>query len=103
MALFRDFHVGNLPLFSLNFGIITLLPKGQEVKNIQQYRLICMLNVSFKIFTKVLAKRLSSIACKVIKPSQTAFLPGRYILEGVVILHETIYELHRSKRVSFSN
>jgi hypothetical protein len=97
MALFRDFHNGNLPLFNLNFGIITLLPKEQEVKKIQQYRPICMLNVSFKIFTKVLANRLSSIACKIIKPSQTAFLPGRYILEGVVILHETIHELERIK------
>jgi hypothetical protein len=57
-----------------------------------------MLNVSFKIFTKVLTNRLSSIACKVIKPSQTAFLPGRYILEGVVILHETIHGLHRKKQ-----
>jgi hypothetical protein len=27
MALFNDFHEGKLPLFSLNFGIITLLPK----------------------------------------------------------------------------
>jgi hypothetical protein len=98
MALFRDFHEGKLPLFNLNFGIITLLPKEQEVKKIQQYRPICMLNVSFKIFTKVLANRVSSIACKVIKPSQTAFLPGRYILEGVVILHETIHELHRKKQ-----
>jgi hypothetical protein len=98
MAMFRDFHHGDLPLFSLNFGIITLLPKGQEAKKIQQYRPICMLNVSFKIFTKVLANRLSSIANKVIKPSQTAFLPGRYILEGVVILHETIHELHRKRQ-----
>jgi hypothetical protein len=24
-------------------------------------------------------------------------MPGRYILEGVVILHETIHELHRKK------
>jgi hypothetical protein len=34
MAMFRDFHVGNLPLFCLNFGIITLLPKDKEVKKI---------------------------------------------------------------------
>jgi hypothetical protein len=27
MALFNDFHEGKLPLYSLNFGIITLLPK----------------------------------------------------------------------------
>jgi hypothetical protein len=30
-------------------------------------------------------------------PSQSAFIPGRNILEGVVILHETIHELHRKK------
>ena len=27
MAMFRDFHKGELNLFSLNFGVITLLPK----------------------------------------------------------------------------
>jgi hypothetical protein len=47
---------------------------------------------------KVFSNGLSSIACKIIKPSQTAFLPERYILEGVVILHETIHELHRKKQ-----
>jgi hypothetical protein len=41
--------------------------------------------------------RVTSIAENVIKPTQTAFMPGRNILEGVVILHETIHELHRKK------
>jgi hypothetical protein len=85
MAKFRDFDKGDLPLFCLNFGTITLLPKEKEVKKIQQYRPICMLNVNFKIFTKVLANRLTSVACRITRPSQSAFLPGRYILEGVVI------------------
>jgi hypothetical protein len=98
MAMFRDFHAGGLPLFCLNFGIITLISKEKEVKRIQQYRPICMLNVSFKIFTKVMANRLTSIACRITKPSQSAFLPGRYILEGVVVLHETIHELKRKKQ-----
>jgi len=56
-----------------------------------------MLNVSFKIFTKVLANRLVAVADKVVRQSQTAFMTGRNILEGVVILHETIHELHRKK------
>jgi hypothetical protein len=30
MALFRDFHNGNLPLFNLNFGIITLLQRNRR-------------------------------------------------------------------------
>ena len=56
-----------------------------------------MLNVSFKIFTKVLANRLMAVTDKVVRQSQTAFMIGRNILEGVVILHETIHELHRKK------
>jgi hypothetical protein len=35
MALFKDFHEGRLPLFSLNFGIITLLPKQKEATHIR--------------------------------------------------------------------
>ena len=32
-----------------------------------------------------------------IHPSQTAFMQGRNILDAVVILHETVHELHRKK------
>jgi hypothetical protein len=99
MTLFRDFHNISLPLHCLNFGTITLLPKAQEVTKIKQYA-ICMLNVSFKIFTKVIAiaNRLLQVASKVIGPSQSTFLSGRNISEGVVVLHETLHELRRKKQ-----
>jgi hypothetical protein len=57
-----------------------------------------MLNVCSKIFTKVLANRLTVVADKVVRKSQMAFMPGRNILDGVVILHETIHELHKKKK-----
>jgi hypothetical protein len=57
------------------------------------------LNVSIKIFTKVATNRLMSVAQKVINPTQMAFLPRRNIMEGVVILHETVHELHRKNKV----
>jgi hypothetical protein len=76
MAMFAEFHVGKLPLYSLNFGTIILLPKCREATTIKQYRPICLLNVSFKIFTKVATNRISQVAQKVISPSQTAFIPG---------------------------
>ena len=50
MALFMDFHKEELNLFNLNFRIITLIPKVQEATRIQQYRPICVINVSFKFF-----------------------------------------------------
>jgi hypothetical protein len=96
--MFHKLYVGNLPIFSLNFGVITLLPKAQDVTRIHQYRPICLSNVSFKIFIKVATIRLNSVADHIIKPTQTSFMQGRNILEGVVILHETIHELHKKKQ-----
>jgi hypothetical protein len=97
LAMFHDFHKDSLDLFSLNFGIIALIPKIENATKIQQYRPICVLNVSFKIFTKVGTNRLNKVARTVVSPTQTAFMPGRNIMEGVVILHETIHELHTKK------
>jgi hypothetical protein len=97
MTPFREFCKGTLPLCRLNFDTIILLPKCAEAVKIQQYRLICLLNVSFKIFTKVITNTLTDVAHRVIQPTQSAFLPGSNIMEGVVILYENIHELHRKK------
>jgi hypothetical protein len=93
MALFKDFYEDKLPLFSLNFGTITLLPKQKEAAHIKQFCPICLLNVSFKIFTKVMVNRMNGIASKLISPSQTAFILGKNIMKGMVMLHE----IHRKK------
>ena len=82
LALFADFHNEDLNLFSLNFGIITLIPKVQEATKVQQYRPICVLNVSFKILTKVATIRLNNVAQIVVGPMQTTFLPSRNIMDG---------------------
>jgi len=99
MALFEEFHRGSLPLHSLNFGTIILLPKSTNTRKIQQYRPICLLNVSFKIFTKIATNRIVKVAQRILKPTQTAFLPGRNIMKGAVILHETIHELHKKNKM----
>ena len=69
MAFFKDFHEEHLPLYIFIFGVITLLPKIVEAKQMQQYRPICVLNVCFKIFTKVCTNRLNRIAQTVVSPS----------------------------------
>ena len=77
MAIFVEFHNGILPLYSRNFGILTLLPKKDNTIQIQQNHSICLLNVSFKIFTKVAVNRLTQVADKVILSTQSDFMPGR--------------------------
>lgn len=95
IAMFSDFHDNTLLIYSLNFGVITLIPKKCNAMKIQEYRPICLLNVSFKVITKVLTRQIGSIADKIIRPSQTSFMPCRNILEGVTVLHEMIHELHK--------
>jgi hypothetical protein len=53
--------------------------------------------VSFKIITKVLTNRIGMVAYRIIRPSQIAFMFGRNILEEVIMLHETMHELHWKK------
>jgi hypothetical protein len=41
--------------------------------------------------------RLNNVAEHVVQPSHTAFMQGRNIFDGVVILHEAVHELHTKK------
>jgi hypothetical protein len=97
LELFSSLHAGQLELFRLNFDEIILLPKVNEAERIQQYRPICLLNVSFKIFTKVATIRLNTVVEHVVRPSKAAFMQGRNILDGVVVLHEAVHKLHSKK------
>ena len=96
-----DFHRGVVDLARLNYGIITLVPKTKNANRIQNFRPICLLSVCFKIITKVLMNRLNLVAAEVISPVQTAFIKGRYIMEGVVILHEALNTIHTKNRVHY--
>jgi hypothetical protein len=50
----------------------------------------------FKAITKALTLRFTPLARQVISSLQTGFIPGRYILDGCVILHEVLHELKTS-------
>jgi hypothetical protein len=97
MEMFDLFHNGQLNLSRLNYKLISLIPNLKEVNNIRQLQSLCLLGVDYQIFTKVLTRRLTSVVDLVISMTQTAFIPGMNILEGVVILHKTLYELYRRK------
>jgi hypothetical protein len=71
MEMINDFCLGNLDINRLNYRVITLIPKVKDVNNVKKFHLICLLNVSFKIFTRLLMERLTSLASKLIIPSQT--------------------------------
>ena len=60
-GILTDFVNGNLDVSRMNYGMIVLIPKGKDLDKIQKYRPIYLLNVTFKILTKVLVNRLTNV------------------------------------------
>jgi hypothetical protein len=54
--------------------------------------------VIYKLFTKVLTIKLMEVTGDIISESQTAFIKGKNILEGVQVLHEVVHELRVKKQ-----
>jgi hypothetical protein len=89
--LFKDFYDGNLDIERLNYGMVILLPKVDNAVDIKNFRPICLLNVCYKIITKVLNNRLASCITTVISDSQYGFIKNRYIMDEVVSLNEILH------------
>jgi hypothetical protein len=68
MAVFHDLYAHKIDLDRMNYGIITLIPKGEEADKIQKFRPICLLQVLFKIFTKTLTVRATPVMEKLLSP-----------------------------------
>jgi hypothetical protein len=98
IEMFGKFYREEMNLSRLNYGMISLILKIKEANNIKQFKPICLLGVDYKWITKVLTKRLTAVVDSVVSGIETTFIPGRNILEGVVILHETMHELKRRKK-----
>lgn len=68
-------------------GLIVSLHKGgDDMASPQQYRPITLLNADYRLLAKVLTNRLLPVAGQLISAEQSAFLPGRHIGEGIMLL-----------------
>jgi mannosylglycoprotein endo-beta-mannosidase len=98
LQIFNDFHQHKIDLARINYGTIILIPKIDEATTIQKFRPICLLQVLFKIFTKVLTVRSEAAMAKLINDCQNAFIRGRFIADGVMLLQEILRETKYKKQ-----
>jgi hypothetical protein len=101
-SMFRDFYDGRLDLFKLNFAMLTLIPKVEEALEMKNFRPISLLNCSFKIFSKLLTLRLENVCQYLIDKEHSAFIRGSYIMDSVVVAHELVHYVHKSKEEGLS-
>ncbi|GMP91325.1 hypothetical protein CsSME_00042073 [Camellia sinensis var. sinensis] len=74
----------------LNSSFITLVPKKENP--------ISLVGSIYKVLTKVLSRRLKEVLPCIISETQSAFIGGRNILDGVLIANEMVDGWKKSKK-----
>lgn len=97
----KEFHQNGKLVSGLNSTFIVLIPKVNNPTSLDEYRPISLIGYLYKILAKTLSIRLRKVLNSVIGNSQTAFLAGRQILDGVLILNEVIHDLKSKKKSGF--
>lgn len=84
-------------LKAFNATFLTLIPKDQGANTPDKFRPISLYNVILKIITKVIANRLKPLLPTLVSSEQTRFVEGRQILDGIILAHEMIHSLKKTK------
>jgi exonuclease III len=101
LAFLNEFHVNAILPKGMTASFLTLVPKKDHPQDLFDYRPICLIGSMYKILSKLLANRLKRVLGKLISICQSAFLPQRQILDGVVVLNELIDLTKRRKDECF--
>ena len=96
-ALVEDSRKYGSVLRALNSNFLTLIPKESGTEDPRKLRLIALCNVIYKIISKVIANRLKPPLPLIISQEQAGFVEGRQILDGIILVHETIHSLKVTK------
>lgn len=95
---FKEFYDNGCLAKGINSSFITLLPKNENLGGVSDYRPISLIGSLYKILSKVLASRLKKVLPKIIGESQSAFIGGRNILDGILVSNEVVDWWKRKKK-----
>ncbi|XP_058732688.1 uncharacterized protein LOC131604250 [Vicia villosa] len=96
--LVMDFHKSASLPKAITASFISLIPKNANPQCLKEYRPICLIGCLYKIISKILANRIKQVLNSIISPTQSAFVPGRQILDGVLALNEIIDHAKKGKK-----
>nr|GEX03168.1 RNA-directed DNA polymerase, eukaryota [Tanacetum cinerariifolium] len=86
-----------------NPSFIALIPKVANARFVFDFRPISLIGSQYKIVGKILANRLSMVISSCISSEQSAFVKGRNIVDGPIIINEVIawYRKHKKNLMVF--
>ena len=72
-------------------GIIKVVPKKRKNRlYLENWRLISLLNIDYKIAAKTIARRISKLLPKLISEDQTGYIKGRYIGQNIRLIKDIL-------------
>nr|GEX52949.1 RNA-directed DNA polymerase, eukaryota, reverse transcriptase zinc-binding domain protein [Tanacetum cinerariifolium] len=86
-----------------NSSFIALIPKVSNSTLVADFRPISLIGCQYKIIGNILANRLGMVIGSCISPEQSAFIKGRNILDGPLIINEVVnwYRKRKEKLMIF--
>ena len=88
----RFFETGILP-DGVNNTLLTLIPKVTHPELLTYFRPISPCNVGYKVIGKAMTNRLRAITPCLVAPTQSCFVPGRQIVDNILIYHEVLHSM----------
>uniref|UniRef100_A0A8I6XX79 Reverse transcriptase domain-containing protein n=1 Tax=Hordeum vulgare subsp. vulgare TaxID=112509 RepID=A0A8I6XX79_HORVV len=92
----RVLHGGEMPE-SWNDTCVVLIPKVSNPEKMKDLRPISLCNVIYKLVSKVIANRLKQILPEVIASNQSAFVPGRLIIDNILLAYEVTHFMQNKR------
>ncbi|KAJ0764362.1 putative RNA-directed DNA polymerase [Helianthus annuus] len=99
MKLFQEFFVKGSISKCCASSFLALIPKVKDPTTPANFRPISLIGVVNKVISKVLVNRLKKVIGKLISEEQSAFLAGRNITDGPLILNEVVAWLKKSNKM----
>lgn len=95
----REFFANAAMLKQINHAVIALIPKSSHSTMVGDFRPISCCNVLYKLISKIIAERLKPLLNSIVDKAQSAFLPGRQMVDNIHLMQQLIRGYNR-KRIS---
>jgi hypothetical protein len=81
----------------INATFVALIPKSDEPKSMDNFRLVSLCNCIYKVVSKVIARRIKSILSDKLSREQFGFLEGKQIHKAIEVAREVMHHVKMRK------
>lgn len=96
-SFIKNFEVVGQISNGCSISFIYLIPKCKDNIFLKDHKPVNLIRCMYKILSKTLSIRLKIFIGKVISPKQSAYIEGRSILDGPLVLNELLSWANKAK------